>query len=96
MSQNAQNVKSASDLMTLMSREVASSPQQVYRSLLADGPVVKVDDMPVVVATSRAAAEEVLRDHEVFSSGMAATDLKTRRPLIPMSIDPPEIGRAHV
>jgi cytochrome P450 len=85
----SENVKSASDLMTLMSREVASNPQQVYRSLLEGGPVVNVDDLPLVVATSRAAAEEVLRDPEVFSSGMAATNLKARRPLIPMSIDPP-------
>src|SRR5262245_29295561 len=82
-------VKSASDLMTLMSREVASDPQHVYELLLADGPAIDVDDLPVVVATSRAAVENVLRDSEAFSSGMAATDLKTRRPLIPMSIDPP-------
>src|SRR5262249_25852646 len=75
--------------MTLMSREVASDPQPVYESLLADGPAIDVDDLPVVVATSRAAVQNVLRDSEAFSSGMAATDLKTRRPLIPMSIDPP-------
>jgi cytochrome P450 len=33
--------------------------------------------------------DEVLRTPEVFSSNMSAHDLKTRRPLIPLQIDPP-------
>jgi cytochrome P450 len=42
------------------------------------------------IVTSRVHVEEVLRDPEVFSSNMSAHDLKTKRPLIPLQIDPPE------
>ena len=71
-----------------MMTEKVAEPQPICRSLLDGGPVLQVTDT-VVVALSRAAVEQVLRNPDVFSSGKAATDLKARRPIIPMSIDPP-------
>jgi cytochrome P450 len=43
-----------------------------------------------VVLSRRAEIEEAFRDPELFSSNMSAVDLKNRRPLIPLQIDPPE------
>src|SRR5947209_10827851 len=71
-----------------MLTEKVAEPQPMCRELLEGGPVLQVTDT-VVVAMSRASVEEVLRNPEVFSSGKAATDLKARRPIIPMSIDAP-------
>jgi len=71
-----------------MTAELARDPQAMYRMLLADSPVTRVDGVGVVVA-SRPAVDEILHDPAVFSSNMSATDLKTRRPLIPLQTDPP-------
>src|ERR1051326_7429476 len=71
-----------------MLTEKVAEPQPMCRSLLDGGPVLQVTDT-VVVAMSRAAVEEVLPTPDVFSSGQSAPDLKARRPIIPMSIDPP-------
>jgi cytochrome P450 len=68
--------------------ELARNPQPTYRALVESSPVFRMDGVGVVAA-SRESVEAVLRDAEVFSSNMSAIDLKTRRPLIPMSIDPP-------
>ncbi|HKA93641.1 MAG TPA: cytochrome P450 [Acidimicrobiia bacterium] len=67
---------------------LARNPQPTYRSLVETTPVFRMDGVGVVAA-SRAAADTVLRHPDMFSSNMSAIDLKTRRPLIPMSIDPP-------
>jgi cytochrome P450 len=75
-------------LAELMSPELARHPQPVYAALRESAPVMHVDGVGHVV-TSRAEVEEVLRDPERFSSNMSAHDLKTRRPLIPLQIDPP-------
>src|SRR5437660_4597897 len=71
-----------------MLTEKVAEPQPMCRELLEGGPVLQVTDS-VLVAMSRASVEEVLRNPDVFSSGQSATDLKARRPIIPMSIDPP-------
>jgi cytochrome P450 len=68
--------------------ELARNPQPTYRALLADSPVLSVDGVGVVAA-SRSAIDEILHDPALFSSNMSATDLKTRRPLIPLQTDPP-------
>lgn len=68
--------------------ELARNPQPTYRALVESSPVFRMDGVGVVAA-SRDAVDAVLRDADVFSSNMSAIDLKTRRPLIPMSIDPP-------
>src|SRR5262245_65460961 len=75
-------------LAQLMSPELARNPQPTYAALREGSPVVRVDGVGVVVST-RAGVDEVLRDPEVFSSDMSAHDLKTRRPLIPLQVDPP-------
>src|SRR5438874_10160814 len=84
MSEHADPVGIFASMMT----EKVAEPQPMCRSLLDGGPVLRVTDT-VAVAMSRAAVEEVLRNPDVFSSGKGATDLKARRPIIPMSIDPP-------
>jgi cytochrome P450 len=72
----------------MMTPDLARHPQPMYRDLVAGAPVVRVDGVGVI-ACSRAAVDEVLRHPDVFSSSTAAIDLKTRRPLIPLQIDPP-------
>jgi len=75
-------------LAELMNPEVARHPQVIYEALQADAPVMRLDGVGVIVS-SRALVEEVLRAPEVFSSGTSAHDLKAKRPLIPLQIDPP-------
>jgi cytochrome P450 len=75
-------------LAQLMSPELARNPQPTYMALREGSPVVRVDGVGIVVS-SRAGVDEVLRTPEVFSSNMSAHDLRTRRPLIPLQIDPP-------
>ena len=71
-----------------MNAELARNPQPTYQSLLESSPVMRVDGVGVI-ASSRAAIDEILHDPARFSSNMSATDLKTRRPLIPLQTDPP-------
>jgi cytochrome P450 len=73
----------------LMTPDLARHPQPTYRALV-DGPGVMRIDGVGVIACSRAAVDEVLRQPDIFSSATAAIDLKTRRPLIPLQIDPPD------
>jgi cytochrome P450 len=75
-------------LAELMNPEVARHPQPIYAMLHASTPVFRLDGVGVIV-TSRAGVDEVLRDPELFVSG-GAHDLKAKRPLIPLQIDPPE------
>lgn len=76
-------------LAELMNPEVARHPQPVYSMLQANTPVFRLDGVGVIVS-SRAGVEEVVRSPELFSSSTSAHDLKTRRPLIPLQIDPPD------
>jgi cytochrome P450 len=76
-------------LAELMNPEVARNPQPIYSMLQTTTPVFRLDGVGVIV-TSRAGVDEVLRNPDVFSSGVSAHDLKTRRPLIPLQVDPPE------
>jgi cytochrome P450 len=75
-------------LAELMSPELARNPQPLYAALRETAAVLPVDGVGYIV-TSRAGVDAVLRDPELFSSNMSAHDLKTRRPLIPLQIDPP-------
>jgi cytochrome P450 len=72
-----------------MSPELARNPQPTYAVLGASEPVMRLDGVGVIVS-SRAGVDEVVRNHDVFSSNMSAHDLKTKRPLIPLQIDPPD------
>jgi len=76
-------------LAELMSPELARNPQPAYVMLRDSSPVMRLDGVGVIVS-SRAGVDEVLRNPEVFSSNMSAHDLKTKRPLIPLQIDPPD------
>lgn len=72
----------------LMSPELARNPQPTYVALREGSPVLYVEGVGFVVS-SRSGVDEVLRNPDLFSSNMNAHDLKTRRPLIPLQIDPP-------
>jgi cytochrome P450 len=73
----------------MMTPDLARHPQPTYRVLLDGSGVMRIEGVGVI-ASSRAAVDEVLRQPQVFSSDTAAADLKTRRPLIPLQIDPPD------
>ena len=72
----------------LMSPELARNPQPTYMALREGSPVLFVDGVGFVVST-RTGVDEILRNPDLFSSNMNAHDLKTKRPLIPLQIDPP-------
>jgi cytochrome P450 len=69
--------------------ETARNPQPMYKALREGAPVLAAEGVGVLVS-SRAGINEVLRGPGLFSSNMSATDLKTKRPLIPLMIDPPD------
>ena len=73
----------------MMTPDLARNPQPAYQALVEGADAMRVDGVGVL-ACSRAAVDEVLRHPEVFSSNTDAVDLKTRRPLIPLQIDPPD------
>jgi cytochrome P450 len=73
----------------MMTPDLARDPRPTYRALLEGSGVMRVDGVGVI-ACARASVEEVLRQPETFSSNTDAADLKTRRPLIPLQIDPPD------
>ena len=67
-----------------------SAPQQRYRALIEAAPAHRVMDGMVMV-TSRAAVDETLRDPARFSSAYGGgIVLGNTRPLIPLSVDPPD------
>ena len=74
--------------MMAMPPEMAAAPQPVYAEFRAM-PVMPLDGMGVML-TCRKEVDEAFRNPAVFSSNMAAVDLKNARPLIPLQIDPPE------
>jgi cytochrome P450 len=78
-----------SGIAQFMSPELARNPQPMYVMLHESSPVFRLDGVGVIVS-SRTGVDEVLRDPELFSSNMSAHDLKTKRPLIPLQIDPPD------
>ena len=67
------------------------APQPKYQQLLDTGEVVCPMD-GFAIAASRAAVEQVLRDHKLFSAA-GLVNLGNVRPLIPLSIDPPNHSR---
>jgi cytochrome P450 len=76
-----------------MDPEMARNPQPLFKSLRVDMPVMAVD-MPSgakgIVLTRKEDIMSALRQPDVFSSNMDAVDLKNKRPMIPLQIDPPE------
>jgi cytochrome P450 len=80
--------EASSNPMSLMPPEMAADPHPFLKDLRAT-PVLSLDDKGVML-TCRAEIDEAFRNPLVFSSNMAAVDLKNARPLIPLQIDPPE------
>ncbi len=72
-----------------MDPATAANPQPMFALLRESAPVMRVDDVGVVLSR-RAEVDEALRRPEVFSSNMAAVELGNIRPLIPLQIDPPD------
>jgi cytochrome P450 len=72
--------------------EFAAHPQPVFKMLRNETPVLSVPmpSGPGVLLTRKAEIMEALRLPEVFSSNMDAVDLKNKRPMIPLQIDPPD------
>src|ERR1700733_14894802 len=79
--------------MSGMDADMAANPQPVFAALRADMPVMSVD-MPSgargVLLTKKEDIMSAFRQPDVFSSNMDAVDLKNKRPMIPLQIDPPE------
>jgi cytochrome P450 len=76
-----------------MDPEMAANPQSTFKLLRDEMPIMSVD-MPSggkgVVLSRKEDIMTTLRDPEVFSSNMDAVDLKNKRPMIPLQIDPPD------
>ena len=76
-----------------MDPEMAAHPQPIFKLLRDDMPVMSID-MPSgargVLLSRKEEIMETLRHPEIFSSNMDAVDLKNKRPMIPLQIDPPE------
>jgi len=72
--------------------EFAAHPQPIFKMLRDETPVksVPMGAGPGVLLTRKAEIMEALRHPEIFSSNMDAVDLKNKRPMIPLQIDPPD------
>jgi len=72
--------------------EFAAHPQPIFKMLRDETPVMSVPmgAGPGVLLTRKAEIMEALRHPEIFSSNMDAVDLKNKRPMIPLQIDPPD------
>jgi cytochrome P450 len=77
--------------MAGMDPEMARNPQAVY-PLMREVPVMAVDGMvgPAVLLSTKEVIDEALRHPEIYSSNMDAVDLRNKRPMIPLQIDPPD------
>ncbi len=75
-----------------MDPEMAANPQPTFKVLRDEMPVMSID-MPNGTGVVLSRKEDImlaLRQPDVFSSNMDAVDLKNKRPMIPLQIDPPE------
>src|ERR1039458_5778985 len=75
-----------------MDPEMAAHPQPVFKLMRDDMPVMEMDmgSGRGVLLSRKEEIDQALRHPEIFSSNMDAVDLKDRRPMIPLQIDPPE------
>jgi len=70
-----------------MDPAMAAAPQEMY-GLMREMPAMPVEGVGVILS-GRAEIDAAFRDPTTFSSDMSAVDLKNKRPLIPLQIDPP-------
>jgi len=75
-----------------MDPEMAAHPQPVFKLMRDDMPVMEMDmgSGRGVLLSRKEEIDQALRHPETFSSNMDAVDLKNKRPMIPLQIDPPE------
>src|SRR5580704_2728670 len=79
------------DALSGMDPDMARNPQPVFK-LMREEPVMSVD-LPSgkgFLLSRKAEIDEALRHPEIFSSSMDAVDLKNKRPMIQLQIDPPD------
>ena len=94
METDTETTTAAADLVNPLSGmdpEMAANPQPIYQFMRED-PVMSID-LPYghgVLLSRRVEIDEALRHPEIFSSNMDAVDLKNKRPMIPLQIDPPD------
>jgi cytochrome P450 len=79
-----------SDPLDGMDAHASREPQAMYAMLREHVPALRKEGAGVIVSRRGDVLDEVLRNPEVFSSGMGAAGLGNTRPLIPLQIDPPE------
>jgi cytochrome P450 len=80
------------DALAGMDADMAANPQPTFKLLRDEMPVLSIDigSNPGVLLTRKEDVDFALRHTEIFSSNVDAVDLKNKRPMIPLQIDPPE------
>ncbi len=75
-----------------MDGNMAANPQPTFKMLRDEMPVlsIPIGSNPGVLLARKEEIDFTLRHTEIFSSNMDAIDLKNKRPMIPLQIDPPE------
>ena len=78
--------------LTAMDATMAANPQPTFKMLRDAMPVLSMamGANPGVLLSRKEEIDFALRHTEIFSSNMDAVDLKNKRPMIPLQIDPPE------
>ena len=77
--------------LAAMDPEMAANPQPIFK-VMREVPVMPIDLTAGrgVLLSRKEEIDQALRHPEIFSSNMDAVDLKNKRPMIPLQIDPPE------
>ena len=80
------------DPLAAMDAAMAANPQPIFKMLRDEMPVLSMDigSSPGVLLSRKEEIDFALRHTEIFSSNMDAVDLKNKRPMIPLQIDPPD------
>jgi cytochrome P450 len=73
-----------------MDARTSREPQELYAMLRTHAPALRKEGTGVIVSRRTDVLDQVLRNPEIFSSGLGAAELGNIRPLIPLQIDPPE------
>jgi cytochrome P450 len=78
--------------LAAMDASMAANPQPTYKLLRDEMPVLSMDigSNPGVILSRKEDIDFALRHTEIFSSNVDAVDLKNKRPMIPLQIDPPD------
>jgi cytochrome P450 len=78
--------------LTTMDPDMAANPQPTFKLLRDEMPVLSIDlgSGPGILLSRKEEVDFALRHPELFSSNMDAVDLKNKRPMIPLQIDPPD------